>query len=94
VKADYIDCKTCGGRVKIRSKRGGDGWEMIANCHRMWFVEITDARPTAKQALQFMIKAAHIPKDALTTNDWHPQTPEQIEAEARAEALRDTVADS
>ena len=85
MKTDHIDCKTCGGGVKIRSKRSADGWEMIANCHRMFFVEVTDKRPTAEETLHFLIKAAHIPKDALSTNDWHPRTPEQIEADARPE---------
>ena len=94
MKSDRIDCKTCGGRVKIRSKRGADGWELIADCHGMFYVEVTDSRPTAQETLHFLVKAAHIPKDASATNDWHPQTPEQIEAEARAAKLAETVVDA
>lgn len=87
MKSEYIDCKTCGGKVRIRSKKGDHGWELIAFCHGMTYVEIPGTKPKALEMMHFLIKAANIPKDAQTTNDHHPKTPDRIEEDARAEAL-------
>ena len=87
MKTEHIDCKTCGKRVSIRSKNGDHGYELIAFCHGMTYVEIPSHKPSWIETMEFLIKAAHIPKDAETVNDWHPKTPAQIEEDARVDAL-------
>jgi len=87
VKAEHIDCKTCGGKVKVWRKNGDQGFELIAFCHGMYYVDIPGTKPTAMETMHFLIKAANIPKDAKTTNGHHPKTPAQIEEDARVDAL-------
>ena len=87
MKAEHIDCKTCGKRVKIWRKKGDHGYELIAFCHGMTYVEIPGTKPTALETMHFLIKAANLPKNAEATNDHHPQTPAQIEEQARVDAL-------
>jgi len=66
MKVAHIDCKTCGGKVKIVRKKCAEipgHVEMIANCHGMWHVDIVSKKATAPRLVPFFRMAERMPKD-------------------------------
>jgi len=63
---DRIECKTCGGKVKILRKKCAEvpgHAELIANCHGMWHVDIVPKKAKAARLLPFFKMAERMPKD-------------------------------
>jgi hypothetical protein len=56
MKIQRIDCKTCGGKVRLATKKSVDvpgHIELIANCHGMWHVDIVRKHATATELIPF-----------------------------------------
>lgn len=66
MKPQYIDCKTCGGRVEIRGKNCQElpgHIEMSAHCHGMWHVDIIEKKLRKDEVAKFFAVAVKMPKD-------------------------------
>lgn len=65
MKPQYIDCKTCGGRVEIRGKNCQElpgHVEMAAHCHGMWHVDIIPKTLPKHDVTKFFAIAQAMPR--------------------------------